>query len=68
MAVIGMLLCVVGILWNCEAIEIEMPEFKVVHSESELEIRLYSQSSWMSASIPHFSFAKATRIGYHRLF
>ncbi|XP_062116196.1 uncharacterized protein LOC133830277 [Humulus lupulus] len=56
--------CFLGV---CNAIE--SPQFKVVHSESEFEIRLYTRSSWMSAPVvPVISFEKATRNGYHRLF
>lgn len=66
MALLGitLLICVMGSV----CMGIETPKYEVVHSEPEFEIRLYSQSSWMSASIPRLSFAKATRIGYHRLF
>lgn len=63
MAVIGAL-CLVGV---CKAVE--SPVYSVAHLESEFEIRLYTQSTWMSASVPFIiSFEKATRIGYHRLF
>ena len=63
MAVIGVL-CLVGV---CKAVE--SPEYTVAHSESEFEIRLYTQSTWMSASVPFIiSFEKATRIGYHRFY
>ncbi|PON72231.1 SOUL heme-binding protein [Parasponia andersonii] len=54
--------CLLGL---CNAIE--SPEYAVVHSESEFEIRLYGQSSWMSAPVRDISFEKATRNGYHRL-
>ncbi|KAJ4972671.1 hypothetical protein NE237_005845 [Protea cynaroides] len=47
---------------------IESPQFTVLHSESDFEIRLYRESSWMSASVRGISFEKATRGGFHRLF
>lgn len=50
----------------CNAIE--SPQFTVVHSESDFEIRLYRVASWMSAPVQDISFEKATRNGFHRLF
>ncbi|XP_010248576.1 PREDICTED: heme-binding protein 2-like [Nelumbo nucifera] len=47
---------------------IESPQFTVVHSESDFEIRLYRESSWISAPVRGISFEKATREGFHRLF
>ncbi|KAJ6799469.1 heme-binding protein 2-like [Iris pallida] len=47
---------------------IESPEYSVVHKESEFEIRMYKESSWMSASSVELSFEKATAFGFHRLF
>ncbi|KAF8378255.1 hypothetical protein HHK36_029594 [Tetracentron sinense] len=47
---------------------IESPQFTVVHSESDFEIRLYRESSWMSASVRGISFEKATKEGFHRLY
>ena len=55
---------VVCFLVLCKAIE--SPKYTVVHSESEFDIRLYRQSSWMSAPVRAISFHKATRNGYHR--
>ncbi|KAK9119774.1 hypothetical protein Scep_017867 [Stephania cephalantha] len=46
----------------------ESPQFTVVHSESDFEIRLYRESVWMSAYVPEISFEKATREGFHRLY
>ena len=45
---------------------IEEPSYKVVLSESEFEIRLYDESSWMSASVRGSSFNLSTAIGFHR--
>ncbi|KAK1276603.1 hypothetical protein QJS04_geneDACA012784 [Acorus gramineus] len=47
---------------------IESPQFTVVHSESDFEVRLYRDSSWMSAPAREISFEKATKDGFHRLF
>ncbi|KAG0486544.1 hypothetical protein HPP92_008639 [Vanilla planifolia] len=53
------LICVSGI---------ESPQFTVIHTESNFEIRLYRDTSWMSASSREMSFEKATKQGFHRLF
>ncbi|CAJ1943816.1 unnamed protein product [Sphenostylis stenocarpa] len=46
----------------------ESPQYTVVHSESDFEIRLYRTSVWMAASALDISFEKATWDGFHRLF
>ncbi|XP_010915964.1 uncharacterized protein [Elaeis guineensis] len=46
----------------------ESPEYTVVHSESDFEVRLYRESAWMSAPTDEVSFEKATKLGFHRLF
>jgi hypothetical protein len=53
-----------GFVGLCNAIE--SPQYSVVHSESDFEIRLYRQSTWMSAPVKDISFEKATRLGFHR--
>ncbi|KAH7528435.1 hypothetical protein FEM48_Zijuj05G0071800 [Ziziphus jujuba var. spinosa] len=63
MSVVMGLICVVGL---CNAIE--SPQYTVAHTESEFEIRLYRESTWMSAPVREISFQKATRNGFHRLF
>ncbi|GAV58317.1 SOUL domain-containing protein [Cephalotus follicularis] len=51
----------------CNAIE--SPQYAVAHAESDFEIRLYTESMWMSAPvIKDLSFQKATLSGFHRLF
>jgi hypothetical protein len=46
---------------------IESPQYTVVHSEPDLEIRLYVESSWISAlSRGATSFEKSTKYGFHR--
>ncbi|CAO2826399.1 unnamed protein product [Amaranthus hypochondriacus] len=47
---------------------IESPQFTVIHTESEFEIRVYRDSTWMSAPVDHLSFHQATKLGFHRLF
>lgn len=49
-------------------IAIESPQYTIVHSESDFEIRFYRKSTWMSAPVQDPSFGKATRNGFHRLF
>lgn len=45
----------------------ESPQYRVVHSESDFEVRLYRESSWMSALVQETtSFEKATKDGFHR--
>ncbi|XP_010251140.1 PREDICTED: heme-binding protein 2-like [Nelumbo nucifera] len=46
----------------------ESPQFTVVYSEFDFEVRLYNESSWMSAPVRGISFEKATREGFHRIF
>ncbi|KAB1200924.1 Heme-binding protein 2 [Morella rubra] len=53
-----------GFLGLCNAIE--SPQYTVVHSESDFEIRLYREAAWMSAPVKDISFVKATRLGFHR--
>ncbi|XP_012080016.1 heme-binding protein 2 [Jatropha curcas] len=47
---------------------IESPRYEVVHEESDFEVRLYGESTWMSAPATQISFEKATFNGFHRLF
>ncbi|KAM5567916.1 heme-binding protein 2 [Rosa sericea] len=48
---------------------VESPQYRVVHSESDFEVRLYRESSWMSAQVRETtSFEKATKDGFHRLY
>ncbi|KAM1227460.1 hypothetical protein ACFX13_006806 [Malus domestica] len=52
----------------CVCSAIESPQYSVVHSESDFEIRLYRLTPWMSAPVKDISFEKATKNGFHRLF
>ncbi|KAL2492592.1 SOUL heme-binding family protein [Abeliophyllum distichum] len=47
---------------------LESPQYTVVHSESDFEVRFYRDSAWMTAPTDEISFEKATRNGFHRLF
>ncbi|GLU03118.1 hypothetical protein SLE2022_203350 [Rubroshorea leprosula] len=47
---------------------IESPKYTVIHSESDFEIRLYAESSWMSALVRGTSFQESTKDGFHRLY
>jgi len=47
---------------------IESPQYTVVHSESDFEIRLYRPSTWITTPVEDISFSKATQIGFHKLF
>ncbi|XP_058193104.1 uncharacterized protein LOC131310212 [Rhododendron vialii] len=48
---------------------IESPQYTVIRSEPGVEIRLYEESSWMSALVPGgTSFEKSTKDGFHRLY
>lgn len=44
----------------------ESPSYRVVHLESDFEIRLYKELSWMSALVHGTSFLNSTRDGFHR--
>ncbi|GMI75012.1 cytosolic heme (tetrapyrrole) binding protein 1, haem-binding protein 1 [Hibiscus trionum] len=46
----------------------ESPQFRVVHLESDFEIRLYKEISWMSALVHGTSFQNSTKQGFHRLY
>ncbi|KAL5813832.1 hypothetical protein ACOSQ4_024473 [Xanthoceras sorbifolium] len=62
MNVVILPLCLVVL---CTAIE--SPQYAVVHSESDFEVRLYRDSAWMSARVRELSFEKATLLGFHSL-
>ncbi|KAF4366161.1 hypothetical protein F8388_014879 [Cannabis sativa] len=49
---------------------IELPQYKIVYSESDFEVRLYPECSWMSAlvTLPTNSFQNSTKQGFHRLY
>ncbi|KAL3716859.1 hypothetical protein ACJRO7_008438 [Eucalyptus globulus] len=67
LAAIASLLCLLSLFTTaCDAIE--SPQYTIVHAESDFEVRLYGNSSWMSALASDLSFEKATLNGYHRLF
>lgn len=46
---------------------IESPQYNVIHSESDFEIRMYKESIWMSAFLQgNTSFEDTTKDGFHR--
>ncbi|KAL3512795.1 hypothetical protein ACH5RR_025512 [Cinchona calisaya] len=47
---------------------IESPQYTVMHSESDFEVRYYRDTVWMSAPATEISFRTATKDGFHRLF
>ncbi|PSR95881.1 Heme-binding protein like [Actinidia chinensis var. chinensis] len=61
--IMNLLLCLVAL-----SKAIESPQYTAVHKESDMEIRLYRVSAWMSAPTKQISFEKATKDGFHRLF
>lgn len=57
----------VVVVYGVEAFpDIESPQYTVVHSESDFEIRLYRPSSWITTPVEDISFSKATQIGFHK--
>ncbi|KAL1327506.1 hypothetical protein HN51_037558 [Arachis hypogaea] len=59
--------CLCGNLVTVHAIE--TPKYTVIRSESDFQIRLYSESTWMSALVlPPTSFDNSTKTGFHRLY
>ncbi|KAI3902757.1 hypothetical protein MKW92_050187 [Papaver armeniacum] len=60
------IICFLCVIVFCNGIE--TPQFTVIHTESDFEVRLYRDSSWMSAPVREMSFEKATKLGFHRLF
>ncbi|KAL7098457.1 hypothetical protein ACP275_09G019000 [Erythranthe tilingii] len=47
---------------------LETPQYTLIHTESDFEVRFYQESVWMTAPVDLFSFEKSTKIGFHRLF
>jgi hypothetical protein len=48
---------------------IESPKYIVIQTESDFEIRLYNESSWISApSSGTNSFQQSTKTGFHRFY
>ncbi|KAF5741085.1 hypothetical protein HS088_TW10G00080 [Tripterygium wilfordii] len=47
---------------------VESPPYTVAHLGPDYEIRLYMESSWMSAPVQGTSFEKFTKQGFHRLY
>ncbi|OAY32549.1 heme-binding protein 2 [Manihot esculenta] len=47
---------------------VESPKYLLVHSESDYEIRLYREVSWIYALVQETSFEKSTEDGFHRIY
>ncbi|KAK0574965.1 hypothetical protein LWI29_031655 [Acer saccharum] len=47
---------------------VDSPEYTLVRSESDFEIRLYGESSWVTALVRGNSFRNSTKSGFHRLY
>lgn len=57
---------VIAEMAECKKKESESPQYTVVHSESDFEVRFYRESAWMTAPADDISFEKATKNGFHR--
>ena len=68
MMMMSVMVCLKMITTNAtESTQYESPEYTLVHSESDYEIRLYRVAAWMIAPVKsQISFEKATRNGFHR--
>ncbi|EEF34460.1 heme-binding protein 2 [Ricinus communis] len=44
------------------------PNYTLLHSESDYELRLYREVSWISALVQGSSFQKSTKDGFHRIY
>ncbi|KAL2559830.1 SOUL heme-binding family protein [Forsythia ovata] len=49
---------------------IESPQYKIMHSWPDIEVRMYKESSWISAPVRggDTSFENSTKSGFHRLY
>ncbi|KAI9169385.1 hypothetical protein LWI28_011534 [Acer negundo] len=47
---------------------VDSPQYTVIRSESDFEIRLYGESSWVTALVRGNSFLNSTKSGFHRLY
>ncbi|KAJ0038554.1 hypothetical protein Pint_22909 [Pistacia integerrima] len=45
---------------------VESPQYTVIHSDSDFQIRLYQESWWVSAFVRGTSFLNSTKAGFHR--
>ncbi|KAE8722635.1 Tetratricopeptide repeat (TPR)-like superfamily protein [Hibiscus syriacus] len=57
-----------AVVVSAAAAAYESPQFRVVHLESDFEIRLYMEISWMTALVRGTSFENSTKRGFHRLY
>ncbi|KAG5138086.1 hypothetical protein JHK82_022817 [Glycine max] len=56
--------------WCCANIvlAIELPKYTVILSESDFQLRLYNESSWILARVSGASFEQSYMIGFSRLY
>ncbi|KAF2311430.1 hypothetical protein GH714_022937 [Hevea brasiliensis] len=51
----GLSIAVLTLLYLlAQVIAIEKPQYEIVHAESDFEVRLYTQSTWMAAPVVQF--------------
>jgi len=56
---------IINLVFSGQAVE--SPEYTLIHQQSDFEIRLYKDISWMSAPVLQAtSFQKSTKAGFHR--
>ncbi|XP_010023486.2 heme-binding protein 1 [Eucalyptus grandis] len=64
--ILALFLCLLTIIPSDHAIE--SPQYTVALLASDFEIRLYRNSTWMSAPLQGTSFEESTKEGFHRLY
>ncbi|KAL3726469.1 hypothetical protein ACJRO7_031376 [Eucalyptus globulus] len=65
-SILALFLCSLMILPSDHAIE--SPQYVVALLATDFEIRVYKNSTWMSAPVRGTSFEKSTKEGFHRLY
>ncbi|KAG6757134.1 hypothetical protein POTOM_037436 [Populus tomentosa] len=67
-ALTAFLLCfIINLVFSGQAVE--SPEYTLIHQQSDFEIRLYKDISWISAPVVQAtSFQRSTKAGFHRLY
>ncbi|XP_045789243.1 heme-binding protein 2-like [Trifolium pratense] len=62
-------LVIMAMICSTTAATKESPQYTIIHTDSDFEIRLYQTSVWISTpAVNIISFEKATWNGFHRLF
>ncbi|XP_020237477.1 heme-binding protein 2 [Cajanus cajan] len=65
---LSMLMLMLMLMCGTKVSAIELPKYTIILSESDFQIRLYNESSWMSARVSGTSFEQASKTGFHRLY